>query len=126
MAGLVYFPDARGWTTGGSTFYWMIDRLAVDASESLAAHLREISDNYLGSLEVEDLDADQLAELARLLRSLGEVARRELPDTPGREPIAQQAEELSAMFDAQPPGVPGEPDGAHRGDRRSLDGPRQR
>lgn len=112
MAGLVYFPDGRDWTSSSWVFYWMLDRLAVDASEPLAAHLREISDNHLGSLEVEDLDADQLAELARLLRSLGEVARRELPDTPGREPIAQQAEELSAMFDAQPPGVLGEPDGA--------------
>lgn len=108
MAGLVLMPDGRDWTSSSSVFYWMLDTVAPVASQPLAGQLRLVSDNNLGAIDLGDLGPEQLAELRRILRGLGEVARRELPDTTGRELITQRAEELSAMVNTSlPRGVGG-------------------
>jgi hypothetical protein len=97
MAGTVFLPDGRDWNASSSVFYWMVDRLAQAASEPLAGALREVSVNNLGCLDLEDLPADQLAELTELVRDLPAVARLELPDTADREVIAGQLAELAGL-----------------------------
>lgn len=107
MSGLFAYSnrDEAAWMIRNSVFYWMLDRLSQDASERLSSKLREISDNNLGVLWLDELARSEVGELSRLLRELPGIARRELPVTPQREGIALRFEELSALVDAdrEPP-----------------------
>lgn len=102
MSGLVAYSidDSESWMIRNSIFYWMLDRLSDDASESLAPKLREVSDNNLGVLWLDELDESELRELSRLAHGLPTIARRELPDTSQREGIALRCEELATFIDA--------------------------
>ncbi|NCT91833.1 hypothetical protein GXB85_12845 [Cellulomonas sp. APG4] len=92
--------DDESWMIRNSIFYWMLDRLADDANEAVAPKLREVSDNNLGALWLDEFDESELTELSRLAHALPSIARRELPETSEREGIALRFEELAAFIDA--------------------------
>lgn len=99
MAGLVFLPDGRDWNASSSVFYWMLDTLAARAQDpALVAELREVSDNNLGALDLEDMPPARLAELTALIDQLPAIGTAELPDTPARPVIVEQFVELAQML----------------------------
>ncbi len=99
MAGLVLLPDGREWNASSSVFYWTLEALAQRAEHpGLVRGLREVADNNLGALDLEEMPADQLAELVRLAQRLPDVGRTELPDTSAREEIVSQLTELAELL----------------------------
>jgi hypothetical protein len=99
MAGTVFTADGRDWGISSAIFYWVIDAL-VDLvhSPDLAARLREISEYNLGSLDLGRLSEAEQAELAAAIRALPGVARRDLPESSGRDAVIAQITDLAALF----------------------------
>ncbi|MBX9245987.1 hypothetical protein ICW40_14355 [Actinotalea ferrariae] len=104
MAGVVFLPDSRTWTSSSSVFSWMLDVLAPRARDpELVSELRTVSDNNLGALDLADMPAACLAELTALVAQLPAIGREELPDTPARPVIVEQLVELAEMLGDVPP-----------------------
>ncbi|MCU1691320.1 MAG: hypothetical protein JWM64_411 [Frankiales bacterium] len=101
MAGDVFLRDGSAWSMRSSVFYWVIDELAgLVFSSELARTLREISEVNLGILAVEDLPPDQRADFVAAVRALPAVAAATLPQTPGRQAVIAQVQELADLVAA--------------------------
>ena len=99
MAGIVFTADGRDWGTSSGIFYWVIDTLADHVHDpELAARLREISEYNLGSLSLAKLPEPEQQELGAAIRALPDVARRELPESSGRDDVIAQISELALLF----------------------------
>ena len=99
MAGIVFTADGRDWGISSGIFYWVIDTLADQVRDpQLAARLREISEYNLGSLNLGQLPEAEQAELAAAIRALPDIARRDLPESSGREAVIAQINTLAALF----------------------------
>jgi hypothetical protein len=99
MAGMVFTADGRDWGSSSGIFYWVIDTLVEQVHDpDLAAQLREISEYNLGSLSLATLTEAQQHDLSSAIRALPDVARRELPQSSGREAVITHISELAALF----------------------------
>ena len=108
MSGTFFLPDGELWSASSSVFYWMVDAMAEHALiPELAARLREISDENLGSLEINDFPTSNRTELVALIRDLPSIARAELPLTEHRDAVINKVESLARALAGSTPS-PGE------------------
>jgi len=99
MAGIVFTADGRDWANSSGVFYWVIDALADRVQDAgLAGRLREISEYNLGSLNLGQLPVAEQAELVTAIRTLPDHARRDLPESSGRDAVIAQIADLAALF----------------------------
>ena len=99
MAGTVFTADGRDWGISSGIFYWVIDALAEQVRDpDLADRLREISEYNLGSLSLAKFPEAQQQELASAIRGLPDTARRELPESTGRDDVIAHITELASLF----------------------------
>src|SRR4051794_18920321 len=98
MGGTVFVSDEARWSDTSSVVHWVVDTLAEAVKDAdVAGQLREISQFNVGMLMLDEFTPDQRRELVALIGALPETARRELPDTSGREPITERLTELARL-----------------------------
>ncbi len=99
MGGIVFVTDERRWSVSTSVFYWAIDALAdLVQNQGLAAQLREVSEENLGSIDVEELSEVDRRDLGGAANRLPDVARATLPRSEEREVVIGQIERLAALL----------------------------
>jgi hypothetical protein len=89
-------PDAR-WSAAGWLFDWTVDFLSRDVGDATATnHLREIIDDNIGWLSLDDLPASVRARLLeRIKTTLVDAADRTLPSTlTDRDAVLDRLREL--------------------------------
>lgn len=97
MSGTVELAGTRWWVSSG-VFYWAIDTAAERAGDAdAAAALREVSDDNLGWLAVDDLAPGVREAVLGAFVSLPEVAERDIPLTPARDDVLAQVRELAEL-----------------------------
>lgn len=102
MAGIVFVSESSHWDVSSSVFYWAVDTLADRvASAELAERLRVISDNNLGSLRLSQLPPEQRSELVAQIGALPRVADATLPQSPERQVVVAQVQELADLVAAE-------------------------
>ena len=96
MAGMIFCRDGGDWSASSSVFYWLLDTLAEHAQDGdLAARLRCISENNLGSINLAELAPAELDEFVSLAARAPQFARDELPDTPHRDAVVDHIVEFA-------------------------------
>lgn len=103
MAGMVFVSETSDWGASSSVFYWVVEALAdAVSSPELAARLREVSEENLGSFGLTDFPPDQQAELRAAIAELPGVAARTLPPSDAREAVIAQVHELANLVARNP------------------------
>ena len=91
------------WLTSSWTFYWTVDQLAEIATHTgLIDRLQVIEDDHLGALDADELDGDERCELLRAIGELPMCAARVMPDSPVRDAVLAQLQELARMAGTAP------------------------
>ena len=105
MAGTVFVGDQL-WSAAGWLFDFVVAQVADSVSSpTLSSHLREIVDEHLGALSLNDLSSDDRDEvLAALGRGLHEQAAAALPiELPDRAAVLAHIANLVALADQSGP-----------------------
>ena len=91
--------DGRFWTIRSSIFSWIVDQLAEEVADAdLAAELRQISEQNLGSLDVDrGHTPGQRQELRSALARLPQIGEAQLPETDGKAAVLAHLRELAAL-----------------------------
>jgi hypothetical protein len=99
MSGDVVLPDGRAWLASSWNFYWVVETLAEKVpDQELAAHLREISEEHLGILDLGALTEAQQQEIRTTAARLPEIARTTWNQPEENEPRIRLIEELVALL----------------------------
>jgi hypothetical protein len=88
MSGTIAVTPDKRWSAAGWLFDWTLEALARDLSDEAARqHLREILDNNLGWLSLDDLPPAARAEaLSKITTSLVQEADASLPGSVANRP----------------------------------------
>ncbi|GAA1401818.1 hypothetical protein ACFQZ4_47285 [Catellatospora coxensis] len=100
MSGTIAVAPDKRWSAAGWLFEWAVEALAEDLDDDAAvATLREIIDDNLGWLGLDDLSPATRAEVLRRIRTeLVDRADRELPPAlPNRSEAVDLLRDLSRL-----------------------------
>lgn len=100
MSGTIAVTPDKRWSAAGWLFDWTVEALAKDLSDSTAvASMREIIEDNIGWLGLDDLSPDTRAEVLRRIKTeLVDEAEKTLPATiPNRAAAIELLRELAQL-----------------------------